>query len=439
MDREELPFNRAERSWVYRAAKNNRQSVAFGSTRRLKEPGSYIFLNSPFPVSNADASRQANKPIGEGIVKYPYQPASLFNISGMSFGALSRPAVEALAKGASLSGVWLNTGEGGVSPYHLDPGCDVVAQIGTAKYGVRDDQGHLDEEKLLALASQSSIKMFEIKLSQGAKPGKGGILPAIKVTPEIAHIRGIEAYKDSISPNAHTDINNVGELLDFIHRVRTLTHKPVGIKFVLGSYAWLDELFRLILERGKASAPDFITLDSADGGTGAAPQTLMDFVGLPLQTSLPLLVDKLDEYGLRPRVTVIASGKLLQPSMIAWALCMGADYTVSARGFMFAVGCIQAMQCNKNTCPTGVTTHDEKLQRGLDPHNKAVRVADYVKNVQKELNMLAHSCGLHSPSEFSRQHVHIMVDAQNSVSMDEMYPAHEEIIHVSELMSSQRN
>jgi glutamate synthase domain-containing protein 2 len=420
MDREELPFNRADRSWVYRAAKNSSQTVAFGSTKRLKDEGSFLFLNSTFPMPNAAPTSQLGPKIGLG--EHAYQPKSLFNISGMSYGALSRPAVEALANGARMAGVWMNTGEGGISPYHLAAGCDIVMQIGTAKYGVRTKEGRLDEQRLKALASESVIKMFEIKLSQGAKPGKGGILPATKVTKEIAEIRGIEPYKDSISPNSHEEIRNPKELLDFINLVREKTKKPVGIKFVLGEWSWLDEFFQEILNRGVGSAPDFITLDGADGGTGAAPQSLLDYMGLPLQKSLPLVSDKLAEYGLKERIVLVASSKLIEPSIIAWALCMGADYVVSARGFMFSIGCIQAMQCHKNTCPTGVTTHDKKLQRGLDPVDKSHRAASYVKHVQDELAIIAHSCGLNSAWEFSRENAAIFTNNYECEPMKFVYP-----------------
>ena len=422
MDREELPFNRAERSWVYRAAKNIDRTVAFGSSKNLTPAGEIIFLNSPFPVAETEAHFHEDMVIGEGYVLNPYKPQSLFNISGMSYGALSAAAVKALAHGAKQAGVWMNTGEGGASMHHLHAGCDLVVQIGTAKYGVRDEQGKLDESKLVRLAKMDQVKMFEIKLSQGAKPGKGGLLPGIKVTAEIAEVRGIPEGKDSISPNAHEEIKNVGDMLDMIDRVRKCTNKPVGIKFVLGSYDWLDDLFAEIRRRGLQSAPDFMTLDSGDGGSGAAPQTLIDCVGLPLRTSLPILVDKLTEYGLRERIRVIASGKLITPAAVATALCLGADFIVSARGFMFAIGCIQALQCNKNTCPAGITTHDEKLQRGLHWQAKAERVAQYVANMQSELEMLAHSCGVHYPRQFTREHAHIVVEPRSSVPMSELHP-----------------
>ncbi|MEQ9567333.1 MAG: FMN-binding glutamate synthase family protein, partial [Pseudomonadales bacterium] len=232
---------------------------------------------------------------------------------------------------------------------------------------MRDEEGNLSEKRLLELAAIPQIKMFEIKLSQGAKPGKGGILPGEKVTPEIARTRGIPVGQDSISPNGHTDIRNVDDLLERIQYIREITGKPVGFKCVLGQSSWLSDLFSKIVQRGLGSAPDFITIDSADGGTGAAPQPLMDYMGLPLKSSLPIVTDLLEEYGLKDRIRLICSGKMIVPSEVAWAFAMGADVVVSARGFMFALGCIQSLQCNKNTCPTGITTHDKDLQRGLDP------------------------------------------------------------------------
>ncbi|NND65591.1 MAG: FMN-binding glutamate synthase family protein, partial [Gammaproteobacteria bacterium] len=216
--------------------------------------------------------------------------------------------------------------------------------------------------------------------------------------------------------------DSADELLDTIQYLRSTTQKPVGFKSVIGAYGWLDELFSEINKRGAQSAPDFITIDSADGGTGAAPMSLIDNVGLPIKESLPLVVDKLNEYGLRDRVKVIASGKLITPAEAAWALCAGADFINSARGFMFALGCIQAMQCNKNTCPTGVTTHNRRLQRGLVPENKAERVAHYQQNMTKELGVIAHSCGVSEPRRLKRFHCRLVTDTGRSVPLNELYP-----------------
>lgn len=421
MDREELPFNRAERSWVYRAAKNVDRTVAFGSTRNLEPTGTIMFMNCAFPTLDEDAVPPSSITYGADC-RQPYTTESLFNISGMSFGALSATAVTALSNGAAKAGCWMNTGEGGVSEYHLASGADIVYQIGTAKYGVRDQQGQLCDKMLASVAAMPQIKMFEIKMSQGAKPGKGGILPGNKVTPEIAKIRGITPGEDSISPNAHPDIKSVKDIVTMVNRVREVTGKPVGFKAVIGESLWLRDLFAEINRQGPEFAPDFITIDSADGGTGAAPQPLMDYVGLPLKESLPLVINLLAEYGLRDRVRVICAGKLITPSKVAWALAMGADAVNSARGFMFALGCIQAMQCNKDTCPTGITTHNPKLQKGLDPVDKAERVANYHKYIQYGVGLLAHSCGVKHARKLDRGHVRIIQDNGLSVALDKLHP-----------------
>jgi len=420
-DREEMPFNRAERSWAYRAAKNVDSTVAFGSSRDLKIPGTTYFVNCPFPKLTEDTEKPSEVTVGPYCDK-PYTTASLFNISGMSYGAISIPAVRALSSGAKMAGIWMNTGEGGLSPYHLEGGADIVFQIGTAKFGVRKAEGGFDEAKLKDVASHEQVKMFEIKLSQGAKPGKGGILPGAKVTEEIANIRGIGVGEDAISPNRHPDIDSVSDLLDAIDYIRKTTGKPVGFKSVFGGYMWLEQMCDEITKRGIESAPDFITIDSADGGTGAAPMSLIDNMGIPLKESLPQVVDVLNKYNLRERVKVCASGKLINPSEVTWALCAGADFVNSARGFMFALGCIQALQCNKNTCPTGITTHDKKLQYGLVPKDKAIRVMQYAKNMHKEVEVMSHSCGVAQPRALKRHHARIVLPDGRSAGMDELYP-----------------
>ncbi len=421
MDREEMPFNRAQRSWAYRAAKGINNTVAFGSSRDIRKAGSVLFVNSPYPTLGEDSVPPGEVTIGPNC-RHPYTTNALFNISGMSYGALSKPAVLALSEGAAGAGIWMNTGEGGLSAYHLSGGCDIVFQIGTAKNGVRDLEGRLNHQKLEEVAVHPQVKMFEIKLSQGAKPGKGGILPAEKVTAEIAEIRGIEAGKSAISPNRHYDIKSDEDLLEMIHHIREVTGKPVGFKAVMGSGLWIDQLCALIVQKGLEYAPDFITIDSAEGGTGAAPMALIDDMGLPLRESLPIVVDVLTEYGLRPHIKIITSGKLITPTDVAWALCLGADFVTSARGFMFALGCIQALQCNKNTCPTGITTHNKKLQRGLEPGDKARRVTNYAEQMVYEVGMIAHACGVKQPRELNRSHARIVNDSGLSIPLYQLHP-----------------
>ncbi len=424
MDREELPFNRAERTWVYRAAKNTDNTTAFGSTRDLRPVGTVIFANTMFPTLEEE-NREITPLIIGPYTDFPFLQRYIFNASAMSFGAISTPALTALAEGTKRAEIWLNTGEGGLSEHHLNAGGNVVFQIGTAKYGVRDDNGNLSEKLLEDVAAHEQVRMFEIKISQGAKPGKGGILPAVKVTEEIAAVRKIPVHQASISPNRHIEVNSLSDLLDFVNRIRSITRKPTGFKTVMGSFAWLDELCMLIRERGEESAPDFITVDSADGGTGAAPMSLIDNVGIPIRESLPVVVDTLTRHGLRDRIRVIASGKMITPTEVAWAVCAGADFVATARGFMFALGCIQALQCNKNTCPTGITTHNKRLQRGLDPVDKAERVYQYAMGIRKELAIIAHSCGVNEPRELQREHCRIVQSDGRSSPLVELYPYEE--------------
>ena len=421
MDREEMPFNRAQRNWVGRASAGAGNTIAFGSTRNLGVPGTPIFANAAFPAMEEEQEEAPPLMIGPGC-RTPYVAPSFFNISAMSFGALSRPAVKALSRGAGVAGVWFNTGEGGLSEWHLEGDCDVVFQIGTAKYGVRDAAGRLSDDRLREIAAHDQVRMFEIKLSQGAKPGKGGILPAEKVDATIARIRGIPEGAASISPNRHEEVADVGALLDLIERIREVTGKPVGFKAVIGSVDWLDDLCREIQSRGHDSAPDFITVDSGDGGTGAAPMPLMDLVGLTVRESLPMVADLLRERGLRDRIRLIASGKLINPGDVAWALAAGADFVTSARGFMFSLGCIQALKCNRNTCPTGITTHDKRLQQGLVPKEKYKMVANYAKTIRKEVEMIAHSCGAAHARALNRSHVRIVQDSGRTEAMDALWP-----------------
>lgn len=438
LDREEMPFHRATRSWVYRAAKRENTLQAFGSTREQSE-GDVVFANAAIPWMDESGSDSIT--FGP-YCPNPYKTDKVFHISGMSFGAISKPAVEALATGAKKAGIWINSGEGGASPAHLESGADVVIQIGTAKYGVRDPEGNLSEEKLIALAERPNVRMFEIKLSQGAKPGKGGILPAEKVSEEIALQRGIVAGEASISPAGHTDIRCYDDLFEMIHRVRSITEKPTGFKICIGNMDDFDAMITSLVTRAEAAsaatddpdakerayqktiedyAPDFITVDSGNGGTGAAPMSLIDAAGMNIQESLPLVINLLNRLNIKDRIRVVASGKLITPIEVGWALCVGADAVTNARGFMFSLGCIQALQCHQNTCPTGITTHNPKLQNGLDPMTKSERVAAYAEEIHKELDIIAHSVGVPNPHHLNRNHAMIYVSNQRAVLMADIY------------------
>lgn len=421
-DRDEMPFNRATRSWVYRLAKNEGGIIGFGSTYDIHQPGALLFVNAPFPVLESAHLPTPPLMIGEDYCVKPFLGRSVVNVSGMSYGAISAPAVRALSRGAAAAGCWVDTGEGGLSPHHLEGGCDVIFQIGTAKYGVRNAEGQLDTARLQAIAAHEVVRAFEIKLSQGAKPGKGGVLPAAKVTAEIAAIRGIPQGVDSISPNRHPETGNMDELLDMIERVREITGKPVGVKTAIGGWNFMNDLVEAVGRRGRSSAPDFLTIDGGEGGSGAAPQGLADHMSLSIMEALPRVVDALIEGGLRDRVKVIAAGKLLTPAKAAWAVACGADFVNTARGFMFSLGCIQALRCHQNSCPTGITTHNPRLQRGLVVEDKAERVAHYCRNMNKEIDMIAHACGLRHARELRREHVRMMQASGQSEALSMLYP-----------------
>jgi glutamate synthase domain-containing protein 2 len=420
LDREEMPFNRATRSWIYRTAKGEPSTIGFGSTNDLREPGSILFVNAAFPVLEADRLPTPALLVGDGQCEQPFLARSIFNISGMSYGAISTPAVQALSRGAALAHCWINTGEGGLSPHHTLGGGDIIFQIGTAKYGIRELDGSFSPSRARELGQ--TVKAFEIKLSQGAKPGKGGILPANKVTEEVAAIRGIPTGQDSLSPNRHLDIASIPQLLDFIARLREVSGRPVGIKAAVGSEQFVDELIETILKRGAHSAPDFITVDGGEGGSGAAPQPLADHMSLPIMEALPMVASRVIAAGLKPRIRLVASGKLVTSTQAAWALCLGADFVTTARGFMFALGCIQSLKCHTNNCPTGIATHQKRLQRGLVVGEKYLRVARYAQAVNHEIDMIAHSCGVQHARELRRRHARIVATAGHSVPLDVLYP-----------------
>lgn len=402
-DTEERPFSRVERSEVYRKAKGIDSSAAFGSL--LDFDHTEMKLRHSFYPLQKDDIEPFKVAVGAARgLDTTYHIKRPIMISAMSYGALGKNAVRALARGAKLAGTPMNTGEGGFPKYHLMEGCDLIFQMGTAKFGVRDEEGCLDESKLSALASRAEIKMIEIKLSQGAKPGKGGLLPKEKVSAEIAELRGVPMGEDVISPPHHLECTDASSTVAFIRRVQTVGGLPTGIKFCLGRPDEFRELVKEMKRQG--TVPDFITVDGAEGGTGAAPKSFMDDIGLPLFKALPIVDRILREEEVRDQLVLFASGKLISPGKQMQALTMGADVAYSARGFLLSLGCIQALQCNRNNCPVGITTHDEHLQRGLDIGEKAQRVANYVDALHHDHVELLAATGRSSARQLSEENVY---------------------------------
>jgi glutamate synthase domain-containing protein 2 len=422
-DLDERPYNRVTRSWVYASAKGQNNMLGFGSQVDHNEPGRMHIVPSMYPTLKradaTDADLPRPKVIGAKRPQ-PYQPRRFANISGMSYGALSPNAVRALSRGAKLSGGYMSTGEGSLSPYHVEGGGDILYQIGPAKFGCRTPDGRFDEAKAAAILALPQVKMVEIKLAQGAKPGKGGMLPKEKITEEIAAIRGIPMGVDCHSPNRFEEFDDAPSLLDFIERVRTLTGKPVGLKMVVGSVAEVDELCREIRQRG--DGPDFIVVDGNEGGSGAAPLALADYVGLPLVDALIAVDNALRREGLRDDITLIASGKIATGGELATHIALGADLVHIARGFMLSLGCIQALRCHTNSCPTGVATQNRWLQAGLDAADKAVRVANYSMALERDLQMITHACGLTHPGQLNRRHVVMNISPGVRKSLADMFP-----------------
>jgi glutamate synthase domain-containing protein 2 len=419
-DTDERPYDRTTRSWVYQSSKGLNNVIGFGSQVDHNAPGRMHILPSMFPTLEHEVGEPPRPRVIGKKRGQPYQPASFTNISGMSFGALSANAVRSLSRGAHLAHIYMGTGEGSLSPYHLEGHCDILYQIGPAKFGVRTPEGKFDDKKAAQVIALPEVKMVEIKLAQGAKPGKGGVLPAAKITPEIASIRGIPLGQDCHSPNRFEEFHDARTLLDFLERVRRLTDKPVGFKMVVGQESEIDALCQEIVKRG--DGPDFIVVDGKEGGSGAAPLALADYVGQPLIDGLTLVDDKLRTYGLRDEVTLIGSGRIATGGDAAIHIALGADLVHIARGFLFALGCIQALRCHTNTCPTGITTQSRWLQAGLDPADKATRVANYSKALEKDLNMIVRSVGSKHPSELHRGHVIVNISPGVRKTLLELYP-----------------
>ena len=419
-DREELPFNRNERGWIYASAKNENNYEGFGTDEDIYRTN-YIFINNsmlayklekdhpntehPYFIACAKVMGSFNKR------RRPYRPASIINVSAMSFGSLSAKAVESLNEGCLQANAYHNTGEGGLSPYHRK-GADVAFHFGTGYFGVRGDDGKFSLEKLVKLVKENpQIRMIEVKLSQGAKPGKGGVLPASKITKEIAEIRHVPMGKDVLSPPTHSAFSNIPEMVDFIEEIAEATGLPVGIKSAVGQLKQWEELASIMKNTNRG--PDFITIDGGEGGTGAAPPSFADHVSLPFINAFTDVYKVFQKEEITERIVFIASGKLGFPAKAAMAFAMGADSINVAREAMMSIGCIQAQSCHNNTCPTGITTHNKWLQAGINIKDKATRVNFYFAKFKKELLEMTHACGYEHPSQFTMDDVDINLSDKN--------------------------
>jgi len=411
---EELPFNRDERDWIYRSADGENNYFGFGTDDQILSIGYPIIKHAVFPYGEIGFTGAAHdvmqelpaaKTLGETHNRpKAWKPTSIVNISAMSFGALGANAVEALNRGAKLAHCYHNTGEGGISPHHKH-GADLIYQIGTGYFGCRDLDGNFSMEKLKETLNGAAVRGIEIKLSQGAKPGKGGVLPGHKVTEEIAKIRGVAPGQDCISPNSHRAFSDVGTLIKFAESISKETGLPVGIKSAVGHTGFWTELAQAMKSTGQG--PDWITIDGGEGGTGAAPLVFSDHVSLPFRVGFPRVYRAFLQESMADRVAWIASAKLGFPDRAIVALCLGADLINIARESMMSIGCIQAQKCHTGHCPTGVATNDRRLQEGLIPQHQAQRFAKYLTSFRNELMALTHACGYQHPEEFTGDDVEI--------------------------------
>lgn len=427
-NREELPFKRSERSWIYASAKRENNYSGFGTDQDIFSAG-HIFINPTMfnyvpPKDHPSAKDMSFVPSAKVMGLYhkrrrPYRPYSVVNISAMSYGSLSARAVDSMNQGALKAGCYHNTGEGGFAPYHAN-GADVVFHFGTGYFGVRDEKGFSMDKLAQLVESNPFIRAIEVKLSQGAKPGKGGVLPAAKITREIADIRHIPMGKDALSPTFHSEFKNVPEMVDFLERIADRTGLPVGFKSAVGKMEMWEELADLMLKTGKG--PDFITIDGGEGGTGAAPPAFADHVSLPFVYAFSNVYKIFANKGLTDRVVFIASGRLGFPAKAMMAFAMGADLINVAREAMMAIGCIQAQVCHTNRCPAGVATQNKWLQSGIDVPLKSERFYNYVKNLRKEIMEITHACGYEHPSQMTMKDVDVSMGDNNlTQTLDHTY------------------
>lgn len=415
-DTDGRPFNRRQRSIVYQRAKNQRETVAFGMQTDPLSPGNEWVAHSIFPVHIEDHNLRTS--VGNQHCKQPYS-LSVFNISAMSYGALSRTAITALNKGAALQNFAHNTGEGGISQYHINGG-DLIWQIGTGYFGCRDENGYFDPNLFREKATRPYVKMIELKLSQGAKPGHGGILPAAKNTPEVASIRHVVPGTDVMSPPAHSAFKTPLEMMHFIQQLRELSdYKPVGFKICIGDKQEFIDICQAMQE--SQITPDFIAIDGSEGGTGAAPLEFTDNLGMPLYDALAFVTTTLIHFGLKKQIKLIVSSRIVTGFDILKVIALGADACYSARGMMFALGCIQALKCNEDVCPVGVATQRPHLYKGLDVEDKYVRVAQFHRNTLRATVEIMEACGFKSLEEVSADRFFRKVDSQYTLSFQDIY------------------
>ncbi len=428
-NREELPFNRSERSWVYASSKKENNYEGFGTDKDLYSPG-HVFINPSLfafrvPTGHPNTKDPYFAPCAKVMGLHngrrrPFRPYSIANVSAMSFGSLSANAVKALNMGAREAGCYHNTGEGGLSPYH-STGSDVIFHFGTGYFGVREKDGSFSMDKLVDLVEKNPfVRAIEVKLSQGAKPGKGGILPGKKVTREIATIRGLEMGEDALSPAVHSAFTNVPELLDFLENIADKTGLPVGFKSAVGKLEMWEELADLMVSTGKG--PDFITIDGGEGGTGAAPHAFADHVSLPFLFAFTSVYKVFLKRGLTDRIVFIGSGRLGFPAKTMMAFALGCDIVNVAREAMMAIGCIQAQKCHTNECPAGVATQNKWLQSGLDPKNKSHRFYNYIRTLRKEVLEISHACNYEHPSQITMHDIEVgMGDSKTTQTLADNY------------------
>ncbi|WP_182869043.1 FMN-binding glutamate synthase family protein [Rhodopirellula sp. JC639] len=426
---EERPFSRDQRRWVYSSSKKVNNYFGFGTDNELESSPNYLIIrHSAFPLSDPQPGDEAFDPqhtaaclkfLGgaRGRAK-AFQPESIVNISAMSFGSLSAPAIEALNRGAALAGCLHNTGEGGVSPYHAKGG-ELIWQIGTAYFGCRNADGRFDISRFRDVVQTHPIRAIEIKLSQGAKPGRGGLLPAAKITPEISKIRGVPMGRDCVSPASHREFHDADSLLDFVERLADESGLPVGIKSAVGQMQFWTDLAGQMRDTDRGV--DFITIDGGEGGTGAAPLVFSDHVAMPFKLGMSSVYRVFQEADLNENVVFIGSGKLGFPHNALLAFGLGCDMINVGREAMLAIGCIQAQRCHTGHCPAGIATQNRWLMGGLDPTDKANRFANYVVTLRKELLQLGRACGVSHPCEVQLKHFEILNDAFGTQSAQKLF------------------